>query len=133
MELELAPMPGDHMSLADIEQRLQELGEQVREIVAKAAATKEVQVHAPLLKEIADEMDALKKKRALIESQRQTHEHAFRRIEIATDAMEQTSTNISEWDEALIRQLVDTVKVHSAEKITVYLRGGIEIQQNLIL
>ena len=133
MELELAPMPGDHMSLADIEQRLQELGEQVREIVAKAAATKEVQVHAPLLKEIADEMDTLKKKRALIESQRQTHEHAFRRIEIATDAMEQTSTNISQWDEALIRQLVDTVKVHSAEKITVYLRGGIEIQQNLIL
>ena len=133
MELELAPMPGDHMSLADIEQRLQELGEQVREIVAKAAATKEVQVHAPLLKEIADEMDTLKKKRAHIESQRQTHEHAFRRIEIATDAMEQTSTNISQWDEALIRQLVDTVKVHSAEKITVYLRCGIEIQQNLIL
>ena len=131
MELELAPMPGDHMSLA--EQRLQELGEQVREIVAKAAATKEVQVHAPLLKEIADEMDTLKKKRAHIESQRQTHEHTFRRIEIATDAMEQTSTNISQWDEALIRQLVDTVKVHSAEKITVYLRGGIEIQQNLIL
>ena len=78
-------------------------------------------------------MDTLKKKRTLIESQRQTHGHAFRRIEIATDAMEQTSTNISEWEEALIRQLVDTVKVHSAEKITVYLRGGIEIQQNLIL
>ena len=132
MELELAPMPGDHMSLADIEQRLQELGEQVREIVAKAAATKEVQVHAPLLKEIADEMDALKKKRALIESQRQTHEHAFRRIEIATDTMEQTSTNISEWDEALIRQLVDTVKVHSAEKITVYLRGGVQIEQSMV-
>ena len=133
MELELAPMPRDHMSLADIEQHLQELGEQVREIVAKAAATKEVQVHAPLLKEIADEMDALKKKRALIESQRQTHEHAFRRIEIATDAMEQAPAHITEWDESLIRQLVDTVKVHSAEIITVYLRGGIEIQQNLIL
>ena len=131
MELELAPMPGDHTSLADIEQRLQKLGEQVREIVAKAAATKEVQVHAPLLKEIADEMDALKKKRALIESQCQTHEHAFRRIEIATDAMEQTSTNISEWEEALIRQLVDTVKVHSAEKITVYLRGGVQIEQTI--
>ena len=132
MELELAPMPGDHTSLADIEQRLQELGEQVREIVAKAAATKEVQVHAPLLKEIADEMDALKKKRALIESQRQTHEHAFRRIEIATDAMEQAPAHITEWDESLIRQLVDTVKVHSAEKITVYLRGGVQIEQSMV-
>lgn len=131
MELELAPMPGDHMSLADIEQRLQELGEQVREIVAKAAATKEVQVHAPLLKEIADEMDALKKKRALIESQRQTHEHAFRRIEIATDAMDQVPAHITEWDESLIRQLVDSIKVHSAEKITVYLRGGVQIEQTI--
>lgn len=131
MELELAPMPGDHMSLADIEQRLQELGEQVREIVAKAAATKEVQFHAPLLKEIADEMDALKKKRALIESQRQTHEHAFRRIEIATDAMDQAPAHITEWDESLIRQLVDTIKVHSAEKITVYLRGGVQIEQTI--
>ena len=132
MELELAPMPGDHTSLADIEQRLQELGEQVRQIVTKAAATKEVQVHAPLLKEIADEMDALKKKRALIESQRQTHEHAFRRIEIATDAMEQAPAHITEWDESLIRQLVDTVKVHSAEKITVYLRGGVQIEQSMV-
>ena len=131
MELELAPMPGDHMSLADIEQRLQELGEQVREIVAKAAATKEVQVHAPLLKEIADEMDALKKKRALIEIQRQTHEHAFRRIEIATDAMDQVPAHITEWDESLIRQLVDSIKVHSAEKITVYLRGGVQIEQTI--
>ena len=131
MELELAPMPGDHTSLADIEQRLQKLGEQVREIVAKAAATKEVQVHAPLLKEIADEMDALKKKRALIEIQRQTHEHAFRRIEIATDAMDQVPAHITEWDESLIRQLVDTIKVHSAEKITVYLRGGVQIEQTI--
>ena len=38
--------------------------------------------------------------------------------------------HISEWDEALIRQLVDTVKVNSAEKITVFLRGGIQVEQD---
>ena len=57
---------------------------------------------------------------------------AVRRIEDAAAAMEQASAEISEWDEALIRQLVDTVKVVSAEKITVYLRGGIQIEQNMI-
>ena len=44
--------------------------------------------------------------------------------------MAQASPHISEWDEALIRQLVDTVKVNSAEKITVFLRGGIQVEQD---
>ena len=46
--------------------------------------------------------------------------------------MEQATWHICEWDEALIRQLVDTVKVHSAEKITVYLRGGVQVDQDMI-
>ena len=53
-------------------------------------------------------------------------------IEDAAAAMEQASCHICEWDETLIRQLVDTVKVHSAEKITVYLRGGVQVDQDMI-
>ena len=53
-------------------------------------------------------------------------------IEDAAAAMAQASTHISEWDEALIRQLVDTVKVNSAEKITVFLRGGVQVEQGMI-
>ena len=52
--------------------------------------------------------------------------------EDAAAAMAQASTHISEWDEALIRQLVDTVKVNSAEKITVFLRGGVQVEQDMI-
>ena len=79
-----------------------------------------------------NEAAALKEKRAYLEKQRQDNAQIAQRIEDAAAMMEQTSANISEWDESLIRQLVDTVKVHSAEKITVYLRGGIEIYQNLV-
>ena len=61
---------------------------------------------------------------------RETNAQAVRRIEDATAAMAQASPHISEWDEALIRQLVDTVKVNSAEKITVFLRGGIQVEQD---
>lgn len=71
-------------------------------------------------------------KRALIEEQRQSNAQAVRRIEDAAAAMAQASTHISEWDEALIRQLVDTVKVNSAEKITVFLRGGVQVEQDMI-
>ena len=63
---------------------------------------------------------------------RETNAQAVRRIEDAAAAMAQASPHISEWDEALIsrRQLVDTVKVNSAEKITVFLRGGIQVEQD---
>lgn len=133
MELELAPVPGQSMSLADIEQRLTELSDQTRELVAKAATAQDSSPYTSQLRAIMNEAAALKEKQTYLEKQRQDNAQIVQRIEDAAATMEQTSANISEWDEALIRQLVDTVKVHSAEKITVYLRGGIEIQQTLIL
>jgi hypothetical protein len=45
--------------------------------------------------------------------------------------MENVNAELTEWDETIIRQMVDTVKVMSADKIIVYLRGGIEIEQSL--
>lgn len=132
MELELAPIPGESMSLADIERRLEELSSQTRSLVAKAAQAEDASDYTAPLKAIMDEAAALKERRAVIEEQRKSNSQAIRRIEDAADALEQASADITQWDEPLIRQLVDTVKVVSAEKIIVYLRGGIEIEQKLI-
>lgn len=79
-----------------------------------------------------NEAAALKEKRISIEEQRKDNSEAVQRIEDPAAIMEQTSADITEWDESLIRQLVDTVKVISAEKIIVYLRGGIQIEQDMI-
>ena len=132
MELELAPVPGQSMSLADIEQRLTELSDQTRELVAKAATAQNSAPYTSQLRAIMNEAATLKEKRAYLEKQRQDNTQIVQRIENAAATMEQTSANISEWDEALIRQLVDTVKVHSAEKITVFLRGGVQIEQSMV-
>ena len=132
MELELAPVPGQSMSLADIEQRLTELSDQTRELVAKAATAQDSSPYTSQLRAIMNEAAALKEKRTYLENQRQDNTQIVQRIEDAAVTMEQTSASISEWDEALIRQLVDTVKVHSAEKITVYLRGGAQIEQSMV-
>lgn len=132
MELELAPVPGQSMCLANIEQRLTELSDQTQELVAKAATAQDTSPYTSQLRAIMNEAAELKEKRTYLEKQRQDNAQIVQRIEDAAATMEQTSANISEWDEALIRQLVDTVKVHSAEKITVFLRDGIEIQKNLI-
>ena len=132
MEMELAPVPGESMSLADIERRLGELNDQTRELVAESARVEDATACTAQLRAIMNEAAILKEKRALIEERRQSNAQAVRRIEDAAAAMAQASTHISEWDEALIRQLVDTVKVNSAEKITVFLRGGVQVEQGMI-
>ncbi len=106
--------------------------DQTRELVAESARAEDATACTAQLRAIMNEAAVLKEKRALIEEQRQSNAQAVRRIEDAAAAMAQASTHISEWDEALIRQLVDTVKVNSAEKITVFLRGGVQVEQDMI-
>ena len=131
MERELIPLPGESMSLADIDRRLQTLEQQTQELVMQAAQENDAQKYVPQLKTIMEEVSALRKKRTFLEEQRQNNAAASQRIESAASAMEHGQAEKLEWGETLIRQLVDTVKVVSAEKIVVYLRGGFEIEQEL--
>lgn len=128
MELELAPIPGENMSLADIERRLEELSQQTKILVAQATKVGADAV-APQLKEILSESTALKETKSRLEEQRKNNTAAALRIENAESAMEQGAAEIFEWNEAIIRQLVDTVKVISADEISVRLRSGAEICQ----
>lgn len=132
MELEIAPVPGESMSLADIEHRLGELNDQTRKLVAEAAQSENSAAYTSQLRAIMNEAAELKEKRAFIQERRQNDALAAQRIEAATLALGQATAYISQWDETIIRQLVDTVKVHSAEKITVFLRGGIQVEQDMI-
>ena len=128
MELELAPIPGENMSLADIERRLEELSQQTKILVAQATKVGADAV-APQLKEILSESTALKETKSRLEEQRKNNTAAALRIENAESAMEQGAAEIFEWNEAVIPQVVDTVKVISADEISVRLRSGAEICQ----
>ena len=133
MEMELSPVAGDGMSLADVERRLKQLNDRTHKLLVEAAAAGDPDRNSDLLREIMNEAAALKEQRARITEQRQTNAQAVRRMEDAVAAMEQLPCEISQWDEALIRQLVNTVKVDSAEKITVYLADGTQIEQDMVL
>lgn len=51
--------------------------------------------------------------------------------ENAAAVMEQVSAEITQWDEPVIRDLVDTVKVISKDQIEVYLRDGSVVKQEV--
>ena len=50
----------------------------------------------------------------------------------AVQTLKQAPAEIQEWNETLIRQLVETVTVVSVEEIIVTLKGGTEIRQNVL-
>lgn len=66
------------------------------------------------------------------QEQRGKNAAAFTQLKNAMSVMENTSAEIAQWDESMIRQLVDTVKVVSKEKIIVCLRGGVQIKQDMV-
>ena len=65
----------------------------------------------------------IKEKKAVIEQHRKENSQAMSRIESTADAIKQMPNHFTDWDESIIRQLVDTVKVVSADRIIVYLRS----------
>ena len=132
MEMELVPFPGENMSLADIERRLSELNDQTRELVAEAACAEDASAFTVQLKAVMDEVTTLKAKRTQIQKQRQGNAQVMQRVQSATAVLESAPAEITEWEEALIRQLVDTVKVVSAEQIVVCFRGGGQTEQSIV-
>lgn len=132
MELELASVPGQPRSLADIERRLAEISAETRTIVAEAAHEGDGGNYTDRLKALVDEAATLKKERTDIQAQYQTNSQVLQRMEDVSTVLTQETVELTQWDESLIRQLVDTVKVISAEKIVVYLRDGQEIEQDML-
>ena len=130
MELELSPIPRVTMSLADIDLRLAELESQFQNLLAEAAEGS-YQDYTAQFKSIADEMASLKEKRTDLETQRRDCGQIIQCVQEATEAMKNASSELTQWDESIIRQLVDTVKVLSEDRIMVYLRGGLEVEQEI--
>ena len=129
MRMELIPFPGS-MSISDIDRRLDELD---KEFQALFADSKDVgfMKHAEEFKRISADMAALKEQRADLLEQQNSDSAASQRIAGAMEILSAGSADI-QWDESTIRQLVDTVKVLSANRIRIYLQGGIEIEQELV-
>ena len=64
-------------------------------------------------------------------AQQESDSAASRRVQDAVHILNAGSAEITEWDEDMIRQLVDSVKVLSADRIRVCLRGGMEKEQTI--
>ena len=131
MRTELAPVPGESMSISDIDCRISELEQEFQTLFALSREEGGYLRYADDFKRITDDVAALKGKRSTLLEQQSSNSAASRRILDAVELLNSGTAAITEWDESVIRQLVDTVKVLSVDRIRVCLRGGIEIEQTV--
>ena len=129
IELELAPVRGESMSIADMERRLIELDQQTQRIIEQTGDGS-YREYTDQLKKIMDEAAALKETRSAIEEQRRSSAAATARLRNAAAVVEQAPIGLAAWDETLIRQIVESVKVISTSKIMVKPKGSAEIEWN---
>ena len=126
MEQELAPIPGESMSLGDIDRAIADLGWQFTALLSEAA---DADGYTARFQSISTAMAEFKRRKAIIQQLRQEQDQANQRIQRVTMALKSTSNRLTEWDDGTIYQLLEKVTVLSRERIRVTLRDGLEIEQ----
>ena len=131
VSLELLPVQGQTMSLADIESRLMQFDEQFQRLLAEAIDAEDKEVCNAQFAEILAEQTALKKQKEEILQSSSNADLVCARMKQAEQAIESAAQTITEWNENAVRQTVERVTVLSADEVLVRIKGGAEIRQRL--
>ena len=131
VSLELLPVQGQTMSLADIERRLAQLDEQFQSLLVKVIDADDKEACNAQFAEIFAEQTSLKKQKETILQSSMDTDRVCTRMKQAEQAIESTASTITEWNENAVRQIVERVTVLSADEILVRIKGGAEIKQRL--
>ena len=132
MEKELAPAAGQQLSLSEIDSQLEQLNTEFSKVLAEASESGDQAVYSDKFREIMQKQTALKAQRDEIQGMLAESGKAAAHIEQCRQAAEAAPTVISEWDEALIRQVVESVTVEIGGGIVVALKSGASIHQELM-
>ena len=132
MEKELAPVAGQQLSLSEIDNQIERLNTEFSKVLAEASKSGDQAAHSDRFREIMQKQTALKAQRDELQRMLAESGKAAAHIEQCRQAAELTPVTITEWDEALIRQVVESVTVETGNEIIVALKSGASIHQELM-
>ena len=127
MEKELAPVAGQQLSLSEIDNQLEQLNAEFSKVLAEASESGDQAAYSDRFREIMQKQTALKAQRNKIQGMLVESGKAATHIEQCRQAAESIPATITEWDEALIRQVVESVTVEMDSKLAVQTKSGTEI------
>ena len=119
-------LPDSTMTLGEINRRLEELEAEFNILLQQPDSAAK---NAERFGSIANEMASLKEQREKIAARLRKDQTVQLHVHTMEAALDGMSYHMQQWDEEMIRQLVHTVKVISADHIKVFLYDGTEIDQ----
>ena len=131
VSLELLPVQGQTMSLADIERRLAQLDEQFQQLLTEAIDAEDKEACNAQFAEILAEQTSLKRQKEAILQSSTDASRVCTRMKQAEDAIENAGSTITEWSENAVRLIVERVTVLSADEVLVRIKSGAEIKQTI--
>jgi DNA invertase Pin-like site-specific DNA recombinase len=130
MEQELVTVPNSDVTLGAVKRRMQELEEEFANLLRSASCGSGPD-YRDRFQAITEETARLKAQQEEISAQLRTNQSIRSKMQRITTAASQMEHQMTEWDEAMIRQLVHTVEVISADRIRVILTDGSIIMQEV--
>ena len=121
-------LPNSTMTLGEINRRLEELETEFNILLQQPDSAVK---NAARFGGIANEIASLKGQREKIAARLRKDQTVQLHVHTMEAALDGMSHLMQQWDEEMIRQLVHTVKVISADHIKVFLCNGIEIDQTV--
>ena len=129
---EMAPKTDDFQTLAEIDRSLEELQGRFQALLEEVQKSGEsVLSYQDEFMAINEQMTTLQTRRVHLLEAQQADLAITGRLQEAESLLAGTPSEITEWDEALVRQTVETVKILSAHEILVCLKGGMEIREKV--
>ena len=122
------PQENAEFTLEEVNRKIQELNAEFYRLFDECGAEEK---HKGRFTEIKIELAELKKQQEEISAQLQDNQGIQARIRRMTTAMGRMEHFITEWDEIMIRQLIHTVEVISADRIRVVLTDGCVVMQEV--
>ena len=128
---ELSPVPGESMSPGEIDRALEELGRQFDALLREAAGTGAGADYAQRFQDLSAGIGALRQRKGRMEAALRESQEVRRRLQAVSAAVEKLPTELAEWDEGVIHQLLEKVTVLSGDRLRVTFRGGTEVEQEI--
>ena len=132
MRMELLPSGGETLSIGDIERLIEKEEKRFGELFASVKSNQDFMARSDEFKAINETLSSLKSRKAILLEHMNRDSAASWRVDEAIRLLSEGNVELTEWDEGTIRQLVETVKIISKEKILVTLHGGMEIEQDMV-
>ncbi len=127
----LAPVPGELMSIGDIERAIGNLSQQFDRLMGETDGEESIQQNMDQFRDISEQLAALKQRKAHILGLQAENEQLTRRLRWAAEVMEAAPAEVTEWKESIVHQLVEEIRVLSKDEIHVTFRNGTEITQSI--